>query len=95
MRLRAVHGKGAVYTVITGIYDALKEPAYVSPEFDYICFTDNRELKYSIWDKRYIGNPDNRRFEEIKRCRVSGEAAYRSNLTAGNEMLVEGSERKA
>lgn len=34
-------GKGAVYTVITGGYDELKDPEYVDPTLDYYCFTDD------------------------------------------------------
>ena len=41
--------KKVIYTCITGNYDNLIEPGYVSPEFDYICFTDNNKLKSNIW----------------------------------------------
>lgn len=54
----AFKGKGVVYTVITGGYDELNPPACVSPEFDYVCFTDNRDLDTQIWDIRYVENPD-------------------------------------
>ena len=39
----------AIYTCITGAYDALIEPEYLSPGWDYICFTDNPELTSNIW----------------------------------------------
>lgn len=51
----AFHGKGVVYTVITGDYDVLKEPEWVNPALDYICFTDSKELKSITWDIRQIG----------------------------------------
>lgn len=39
-----------VYTCITGDYDDLKEPEYISNGFDYICFTDNpQNLNCKIW----------------------------------------------
>jgi len=42
----------AVYTCITGDYDELKEPAIVTPGWDYICFTDNKSLKSPLWKIR-------------------------------------------
>ena len=54
----AFHGKGVIYTVITGDYDVLREPEYVDSAFDYICFTDNRELHSEVWNVRYIKNPE-------------------------------------
>lgn len=44
--------KKVVYTCITGGYDSLKEPAYISDGFDYVCFTDNLELKSNVWEIR-------------------------------------------
>ena len=44
--------KKVVYTCITGGYDTLTEPKYVSDGFDYVCFTDNAELKSNIWKIR-------------------------------------------
>lgn len=41
--------KKVVYTCITGNYDNLIEPGYVSEDFDYICFTDNINLKSNVW----------------------------------------------
>lgn len=53
---RAFCGRGVVYTVITGNYDDLNEPEFVNPDFDYICFTDNRKLRSEIWKMRVIDN---------------------------------------
>lgn len=41
--------KKAIYTVIINQYDALKEPEVISDGFDYICFTNNPDLKSSVW----------------------------------------------
>jgi len=40
----------AVYTAITGNYDVLMDPEVVTPGWDYVCFTDNKDLKSSIWN---------------------------------------------
>lgn len=45
-------GKKVVYTCITGGYDELKNPKYISDGFDYVCFTDNLEMKSDVWDIR-------------------------------------------
>ena len=49
--------KKVIYTCITGNYDNLLEPKYISPGFDYICFTDNKNLKSNIW--KILPIPDN------------------------------------
>lgn len=34
-----------VYTAIFGPYDFIKEPTYIDPNADYVCFTDQRDLR--------------------------------------------------
>jgi hypothetical protein len=46
--------KKAVYTVITGDYDDLKEPTVKSENVDYICFTDNPDLTSDSWNIRQL-----------------------------------------
>jgi len=41
--------KKLIYTVLLGGYDDLKEPREVTPGWDYVVFTDNRELKSDNW----------------------------------------------
>ena len=41
--------KNVVYTVITGDYDVLCDPTYITPGWDYICFTNNMKLKSNVW----------------------------------------------
>lgn len=43
-----------VYTCITGGYDNVLEPTYVTPGVDYICFTDDPTLKSKTWKFRPI-----------------------------------------
>lgn len=54
-----------VYTVIMGDYDYLKDPEYVMENCDYICFTNNPDLKSDIWEIRYDSNTelDNTRWQ--------------------------------
>lgn len=37
-----------------GDYDDLVEPEYITPGWDYICFTDSEELKSDIWQIRKV-----------------------------------------
>lgn len=53
-------GKIAVYTCIIGDYDTLREPAVLSPEFDFICFVGAGERKSGregAWEIREL-RPD-------------------------------------
>ena len=45
--------KVAIYTAIFGDYEILQDSIIV-PGCDYICFTDNKNLKSNIWDIRYV-----------------------------------------
>lgn len=38
-----------VYTAISGDYDFLKDPEYITENCDYVCFTDNPKLKSKVW----------------------------------------------
>lgn len=42
--------KIVVYTAIFNNYDWLKEPVVLSPNVDYVCFTDNDKLRSDYWD---------------------------------------------
>lgn len=50
--------KIAVYTCITGNYDNLYEISEKSDKIDYICFTDNKNLKSSTWTIKYFSDID-------------------------------------
>ncbi len=41
-----------IYTAIIGDYDTLKEPSVVNKDWQYICYTNNKNLKSDIWDIR-------------------------------------------
>ncbi len=51
-------GKGVIYTVVIGGYDALCAPEYRDEGFDYICFTDDRSLTSDVWTMRYVENEE-------------------------------------
>ncbi len=46
--------KKCIFFGLTGDYDTLKDPTYITPGWDYICFTNNKKLKSKIWDIRFI-----------------------------------------
>lgn len=51
-------GKGVIYSAITGGYDEVKEPEYISPDLDYILFTDNPNMKSDVWKIKLISKED-------------------------------------
>ncbi len=46
--------KKVVYTAIFGEYDGLKNPEYINEDWDYICFTDNRNIKSDVYIVKYV-----------------------------------------
>lgn len=45
-----------VYTAITGDYDELHDPTYIDHNIEYVCFTNNKKIKSSIWRIVYVEN---------------------------------------
>ena len=60
--------ENVVYTCISGKYDSLKDPNFISEGFDYICFTDNDEFESSIWDIRRLP-PETDNLSQVKKQR--------------------------
>lgn len=56
--------KKVIYTAIFGGKDGLQEPLFVPSGFDFICFTDNKNLTSDIWDIRVVEPP----FKDPVRC---------------------------
>lgn len=46
--------KKVIFTCITNGYDTLKDPDVITEGYDYICFTDNLDLKVKVWKLRPI-----------------------------------------
>lgn len=51
-------GKGVVYTCVTGKYDEINDPEYITPGLDYILFTDDSGVTSGSWTVRIPDNPD-------------------------------------
>jgi len=61
--------KLVIYTAFTKGYDSLKEPEFVDENCDYICFTNDQNLKSEIWDIKYMEDSildNNRKAKEYK-----------------------------
>lgn len=57
------------YTCVTGGYDYVRQPIVVSKDIDYVCFTDNMQLKSNIWQIRPIPNQLNN-LSNVKKQRI-------------------------
>ena len=55
-----------VYTAITGSYDELLTLYYINDNWDYICFTDNEDLKSDFWQIRVMKDL---KLDNIKKAR--------------------------
>lgn len=56
--------KGVIYTAIFGGKDNLQEPEYIPEGFDFICFTDNKNISSKSWQIKLIDPP----FTDPVRC---------------------------
>ena len=55
-----------IYTAITGKYDVLKNPTFLSENYDYICFSDDPSLKSDVWKIKKFDEYDR---DNIRKCR--------------------------
>lgn len=45
-----------IYTAITGNYDELKDPLYLSDSLTYVCITNNQNIKSKVWNIEYVND---------------------------------------
>ncbi len=50
----ANNNKKIVYTAIFGNYDALRDPTYINDDWDYVCFTDNANIKSKVFKIKIV-----------------------------------------
>ncbi len=56
-----------VYTGIFGNYDMLREPLYCDENVDYICYTDDKNLKSDHWKIIYVENEQDNMALEVRK----------------------------
>tara|TARA_R110001599_G_scaffold255567_1_gene455740 strand:- start:315 stop:1742 length:1428 start_codon:yes stop_codon:yes gene_type:complete len=76
-----------VYTFIVGGYDNLKQPNIITTDWDYICVTDNPNLKSDIWQIIQIDNID-KQLEPAKRRAMSLMIGHRKYLPKHYDVVV-------
>jgi glycosyltransferase involved in cell wall biosynthesis len=59
----------AVFTAIMGGYDELNEPSIVTPGWEYVCFTDNPNLKSETW-KLVVSKPESDPVRTARRRKI-------------------------
>ena len=70
-----------IYTVVEGGYDTLKDPEIIEKNTDYICFTDDRNIKSGVWDVKYIDPPVDKNFaKDIRKYKILSHR-YFNNYT--------------
>ena len=76
-----------IYTFIIGNYDNLNKPTSTTPGWDYICVTDNPNLKSDIWDIILIDEED-KKIEPAKRRAMSLMIGHRKYLPKHYDVVV-------
>lgn len=88
--------RGCVYTCLTGDYDKLPTHRYLSPQYDYICFTDNAELLkngHAVWQVRPLpfdkgDRVINSRFPKLNPHLVVGEYEHSVYVDANIDIVT-------
>lgn len=60
------NAKIVIYTALFGDYEELLDPKFIDDRFDYVCFTDNPDLKSNVWEIRLI---DNMNLDNVRKAR--------------------------
>jgi hypothetical protein len=76
-----------IYTFIIGGYDNLKEPKIYTPGWDYICVTDNPNLKSDVWHIIQI-DEETKKIEPAKKRAMSLMIGYRKWLPKHYDIVV-------
>ena len=79
--------KKCIYTFIVGDYDNLKQPRIITPDWDYICVTDNPNLKSDVWKIIQIDDVD-KKLEPAKRRAMSLMIGHRKYLPKHYDVVV-------
>ena len=93
-----------IYTCITGDYDILRQPVVTDPTWDYVCFSDKRELvsagKSGVWQIRPLPSVSDSslvrsRYPKLQPHKVLGEYEYSLWGDANIAILGDGLYREA
>ena len=64
--------KICVYTCITGNYDNLIEINNIEEGIDYICYTNNKEIKSKTWKVEYIQDDNLTNVQLARKIKILG-----------------------
>ena len=76
-----------IYTFIVGDYDNLKQPTIITPDWDYICVTDNPNLKSDVWKVIPMSKED-RNIQPQKRRAMSLMIGYQKYVNPNYDIVV-------
>jgi hypothetical protein len=85
--------KIAIYTILVGDYGVLSTPVKYSTNIDYICFTDNSNLKSDVWQFReypILSIEDNRvKSRYLKLCPHKALQDYDASMYIDANMVIQ------
>jgi hypothetical protein len=76
-----------VYTALFGDYEDLKEPTFVTPGWEYICYTD-QPLKSDVWEIKYvecIGDPQ----RGARKLKITGFAEFDKSFWVDASFIID------
>lgn len=82
----------AIYTVITGNYDTIKQPLVITPEADYYLFTNNHGIKDAgVWRVMYLDEDEltaERPGLEIKNDSIAYDNDHNNNVLLSRKVKM-------
>ncbi|WP_409200102.1 glycosyltransferase domain-containing protein [Methanobrevibacter sp. DSM 116169] len=91
------NNKLVIYTAFTGDYDTLKDPEFIDENCDYICFSDNPDLKSNVWEIRQMEDSnldDNRKAKQYKVLTHKYLPEYKYSFWIDGTFKIKGSIRE-
>lgn len=74
-----------IYTAISDNYDTLKDPAIITPGWQYICYTNNKAVKSNVWQVIYL---DSLTVKEQRKIKIIPPFEYDICIWIDGSLLV-------
>lgn len=80
--------KYSIVTMVFNNYDLLREPKVVDENAEYVCITDNKELKSDVWKIRYMPALDTDKLSGIQKTYIIKYAKFLNFISNESKYVI-------